>query len=102
MNEAFIHANGLRHPWDYVRLWWHMRRQPECLTIKSVLVPPEYWGSGVPVLLFAEMAQRALARGYKWVDLSLTSADNPNTPVLAERMGAKVYKRYRVYRMGIG
>jgi len=37
-------------------------------------------------------------KGGEWLDLSLTSADNPNTPVLAERMGAQVYKRYRVYR----
>jgi len=98
LNEAFIHANGLRYPWDYARLWYHMRRQPECLAIKSVLVPPEYWGRGVAVVLFAEMGKRAKARGFKWLDLSLTSADNPNTPILAERMGAKVYKRYRVYR----
>jgi GNAT superfamily N-acetyltransferase len=101
LNEAFIHANGLRYPWDYARLWWHMRRQPECLAIKSVLVPPEYWGTGVSVLLFAEMGRRAKAKGYKWLDLSLTSEDNPNTPILAERMGAKLYKRYRVYRLHI-
>ncbi len=101
LNEAFIQANGLRYPWDYVKLWWHMRRQPECLALKSVLVPPEHWGTGVAVLLFDEMAKRAVAKGYKWADLSLTSEDNPNTPILAERIGAKVYKRYRVYRLGI-
>jgi GNAT superfamily N-acetyltransferase len=76
-----------------------MRRQPECLALKSVLVPPEHWGTGVAVLLFDEMATRAVARGYKWADLSLTSEDNPNTPILAERLGAKIYKRYRVYRL---
>jgi len=58
LNEAFIHANGLRYPWDYARLWYHIRRQPECLAIKSVLVPPEYWGRGVAVVLFAEMGKR--------------------------------------------
>lgn len=101
LNEAFIHANGLRYPWDYLKLRWHMRRQPDCLTIKSVLVPPEHWGTGVAVLLFDEMAKRVLARGYKWADLSLTSEDNPNTPILAERVGAELYKRYRVYRLRI-
>ncbi len=99
MNEALIHANGLRYPWDYVKLWWYARHQPDCLAVKSVLVPPEHWGTGVSVLLFAEMARRATARGYKWLDLSLTSDDNPNTPILAERMGARIYKRYRVYRL---
>lgn len=101
LNEAFIHANGLRYPWDYLKLWWHMRRQPECLAIKSVLVPPEHWGTGVAVLLFDEMTKRVLAKGYKWADLSLTSEDNPNTPILAERMGAQLYKRYRVYLLHI-
>jgi hypothetical protein len=44
------------------------------------------------------MAKRLLAAGYEWVDLSITSDDNPRTPALAERIGAKVYKRYQVYR----
>jgi GNAT superfamily N-acetyltransferase len=101
LNEAFIHVNGLRNPLDYLKLWWFMRRQTECLTIKSVLVPREYWGSGVAILLFDEMYQRALARGYKWIDGSLTSDDNPNTPALGARFGAKIYKRCRAYRMKI-
>jgi GNAT superfamily N-acetyltransferase len=101
LNEAFIHVNGLRQPWDYAKLWWLMRRQTKCLAVKSVLVPPEYWGSGVAILLFDEMAHRALARGYRWIDLSLTSEDNPRTPALAERFGAKLYKRYRVYRISV-
>jgi len=101
LNEAFIHANGLRYPWDYVRLWWHMRRQPACLAVKSVLVLPEYWGSGVSLLLFDEMVKRAAAKGYQWLDLSLTGADNPYTPELAERLGCQLYKRYRVYRREI-
>jgi GNAT superfamily N-acetyltransferase len=101
LNEAFMHANGLRRPLDYVKLWWHMRQQPECLAIKSVLVRPEHWGTGVAALLFSEMATRAVSKGYKWADLSLTSEDNPSTPLLAGRMGAKIYKRYRVYRLAI-
>jgi len=98
LNEAIIHANGLRYPWDYARLWWHMRRQPHCLALKSAVVLPEYWNSGVGVMLFDEIARRAHAKGFKWADLSLTSEDNPTVPMLLERMGGKIYKRYRVYR----
>ena len=99
LHEPLQRANGLRYPWDYLRLWWYARQQPACLAIKSVLVLPEYWSTGVSVLLFDEMARRARAKGFEWVDLSLTSADNPNTPILADRLGAKLYKRYRVYRL---
>jgi GNAT superfamily N-acetyltransferase len=101
VNEWFIHANGLRYPWDYLKLRWVSRRQPECLAVKSVLVLPEYWDTGVAVLLFDELDRRARAKGYRWADLSLTSVDNPRTPILAERMGARIYKRYRVYRKEI-
>jgi GNAT superfamily N-acetyltransferase len=97
-NEALIHANGLRHPWDYLNLWWHMRRPPESLTVKSVLVLPEYWNTGVAVLLCDELAKRARAKGYTWADLSITGAENPNSVIMAEHMGAKIYKRWQVYR----
>ena len=102
LNEYLQKANGLRYPWDYIKLRWRMRRQPECLAVKSVLVLPEYWDTGAALLLFDEMVKRARAKGYKWIDLSLTSEDNPYTPALAERMGAKLYKRYRTYRLRFG
>jgi GNAT superfamily N-acetyltransferase len=101
MNEVLIHLNGLRYPWDMLRALRWMRTRPRCLTIKSILILPEYWGSGVALLLIDEMAQRARAKGYRWADLSLTSADNPYTPTLATRMGARIYKRYRVYGKAI-
>ncbi len=101
LNEHFRKVGGLRYPWQYLKLLWLMRRRTECLTVKSVLVLPEYWGSGVAALMFDELARRAVARGYRWADLSLTAEDNPHTPVLAQRLGARLYKRYRVYRRRI-
>jgi GNAT superfamily N-acetyltransferase len=98
LNEVFMHVNGLRYPWNYVQLMWLVRRKTESLTVKSVLVHPEYWQTGVAALLFDEMAKRARAKGYKWIDLSITSEDNPQTPLIGEHMGAKIYKRWRVYR----
>ncbi len=97
-NEILIHLNGLRYPWDYLKALRYGRRKPKSAAIKSVLVLPEYWGSGVAIMLFAEMINRLRAAGYEWVDMSLTSDDNPRTPALAERVGAQVYKRYQVYR----
>jgi GNAT superfamily N-acetyltransferase len=101
LNEAFIHANGLQMPWDYLKLLWYMRRRTQCLTVKSVLVLPKYWGRGAAILLFDEMVRRARARDYRWIDASLTSDDNPRTPALAERFGAKLYKCIRTYRIQI-
>ncbi len=101
LNEAFIHVNGLRRPWDYLKLWYYMRKQPQCLAIKAIAVLPEYWGTPVPIYMFHELIQRARAKGYKWGDLSITSEDNPTTPGLAKELGATLYKRWRVYRLGV-
>jgi hypothetical protein len=43
------------------------------------------------------MARRVLESPYRWVDLSLTSVDNPETPRLAARVGGRIYKRYQIY-----
>jgi len=98
-NEVLIHANGLRYPWDALKAWWYSHQPIRSASIKSVLVLPEYWGSGAAILLFAKMVKQLLDKGYEWVDFSLTSDDNPRTPQLAERLGAYVYKRYQVYRL---
>ena len=98
LNEIFIKVNGLRYPWNYVKLLLNMKKQPDCISTKSILVLPEYWQTGAGILLLDEMAKRAYARGYKWVDLSLTAEDNPQTPLIVQRVGGAEYKRYRTYR----
>jgi len=101
-NEILIHLNGLRYPWDYLRAFLHRKDRPKCLSIKSIVVAPEYWDTGLALLLFDEMAKRAVARGYQWADLSLTGENNPDTRPLAVHAGAQVYKRYRFYRKELG
>lgn len=97
-NEILIHLNGLRYPWDYLRALRYRNLKPKCLAIKSVAVLPEYWDTGLAVLLFAEMAKRAIAKGYAWADSSLTGEDNPDTWDILHHMGATVYKRYRFFK----
>jgi GNAT superfamily N-acetyltransferase len=100
-NEALIHVNGLRYSWDYAKLWWYMRSQPESLAVKSILVLPDYWNTGVAILLAAELLKRAKTKGYKWADLSITGAENPNSVILAKHLSARIYKRWQVYRIFI-
>ena len=97
LNEIFIHLNGLRYPWDYLRLIKYSHYKAKSIAIKSVVVAPEYWDTGVGVLLFDEMVRRSVAKGYTWADLSLTGEYNKDTWPIAHRMGAKIYKRYRFY-----
>ena len=101
LNQVLIHANGLRWPWNR---WWtalRLRRPFTELTVKSVVVDPKYWKRGVAALLFGEFLERARARGYRWADLSITGADNPNTVRLATRIGGREYKRWQVYKRAV-
>lgn len=102
LNEIFIDVNGLRHPWNYLQLLWLMKlRKPVCLSAKSVLVLPEYWNRGVVVLLMEEFYKKAREQGYEWIDMSITSADNPTSVLTAEKLGAEIYKRWQVYHYPI-
>jgi GNAT superfamily N-acetyltransferase len=105
LNEAFAGLGGLRRPWQYLGLPRALARarrgRTDCVTAKSILVPPEHWRTGVGVVLLWELYRRLEGRGYSWLDLSLTSAENPNTVPLALRFGARIYKRYRVFRRAI-
>ena len=100
LNEIFSDVNGLRYPWDILKLFWLVkRREPSCMTIKSGLVLPEYWGTGVAVLLFEGLFNQAIAHGYRWTDMSITDVDNPTSVLTAEKMGAEIYKRWQVYTL---
>ena len=97
MNELLVHSGGLRFPWQWLRLLAGMSSRRECMTIKSVLIPPEYWAKGVSVRLFSELFRKAIDAKYRWIDLSLTNERNPYTPDLATRMGARIYRAYQIY-----
>ncbi|MFH1185535.1 MAG: hypothetical protein V1755_10930 [Chloroflexota bacterium] len=97
-NEILIRLRGLRRPWDYLQALRYGKLKPKCLAVKSVAVFPEYWDTGAAILLFAEMVKRGIAKGFEWLDLSLTGADNPDTWDLAHHMDGKVYKRYRFFQ----
>ncbi|HOT91594.1 MAG TPA: hypothetical protein PLJ78_05150 [Anaerolineae bacterium] len=101
VNQALLHCDGLRAPWDYLKLWWYSRHLPG-ISFKIMALLPEYREHGLDALIYNHIAQTCFRRGYRWVDLSLTGDDNPMTNKLAQRIGAVVDKRYRIYELAIG
>jgi GNAT superfamily N-acetyltransferase len=72
-------------------------RRIRSVSFKILAVEPEFWGLGLEAMMFARIGQIALQRGYRWLDGSLTGADNPQTNKISLRLGAEEYKRYRVF-----
>jgi GNAT superfamily N-acetyltransferase len=100
VNTALLHCNGLRYPWDYLKLWWHSRHLPG-LSFKIMALVPEVHGLGLDALVYLRLAETAWRKGYTWVDLSLTGDDNPATHRLVARVGARLDKRYRIYQLSL-
>lgn len=100
INTALLHCNGLRYPWDYVKLWWHSRHLPG-LSFKIMAMVPEVHGLGLDALVYFHVGETAWRKGYEWIDLSLTGDDNPTTNRLAARFGARLDKRYRIYQLSM-
>jgi hypothetical protein len=98
--EALKHANGLQYPWDYLRLAVAMKRIKSA-SFKIMAMNPAYWGYGLDSIMYLEMAKAVIRKGYTWVDASLTGEDNPQTNRLLSRVGAYVYRRYRIYQLGL-
>ena len=96
--EAFKVSNGLRCPWDYLRFAL-ARRKLTSVSFKILAIDPQYWGYGLEVQMFLEMARTVIRKGYTWVDGSLTSDTNPQTNKLCTRLGGYVYRRYREYTL---
>jgi GNAT superfamily N-acetyltransferase len=100
INTALLHCNGLRYPWDYLKLWWHSRNLPG-LSFKIMAMVPEIHGLGLDALIYGHMVKTAWRQGFAWIDLSLTGDDNPTTNRLVERFGARLDKRYRIYQLSL-
>jgi GNAT superfamily N-acetyltransferase len=98
--EAFRSCGGLRYPWQYLQFALALRRI-RSVSFKILAVDPEYWGMGLEAYMFWRVGEVVLRRGYRWLDGSLTGADNPQTNKISLRLGAEEYKRYRVFTVPV-
>jgi hypothetical protein len=51
--------------------------------------------------MYAEISNRAKAKGYEWGELSWTREDDSPINSGIANMGAQIYKRYRVYERSL-
>ena len=56
---------------------------------------------GLSAAMYVEVAKRGIAKGYEWAELSWTREDDAPINLGIRSMGAKVYKKYRVYEKAL-
>ena len=100
INQALKRINGRLFPFGLFKLLWHAKK------IDGVRVPilgvvHEYQNKGIAAMFGVETFKAGTQKGYVRGEMSWILEDNDLMIRALERMGAKVYKTYRIYEMPI-
>jgi hypothetical protein len=106
VNEAITDLDGKLFPTGLLKLLWRVKvRTPQSarlmlLGIRSELRGVRRYGA-LALAMCVEVAKRGEQAGYQWAELSWTLEDNHRVNLGIRAMGAKVYKKYRVYEKSL-
>lgn len=99
-NQVLRRMQGSLNPLSIVKALYYQRRITD-LRLLLLGIKREYRHRGVDALLFREGFKGILKGGYKRVEFSWILEDNIPVQRLVEMIGARLYKRYRIYEMRI-
>jgi len=100
-NFALKKINGRLLPFGIFKLLY-LRRKITKIRIALMGIIPEYQGKGIDVIMHKEAIVNGIRRGYRSAELGWVLESNINMVRLAERMGAVLDKKYRIYGKSIG
>ena len=100
VNEVLARHAFIRRPWAGPALLRALRRV-NTASVKLVGVLPEHRHRGTGALLCRELGSRLILRGYQRCEMSLISERNVGMTSLLSGLGARVYRRYRVYEAAL-
>jgi len=95
-NQAIKHANGRLFPFGLFKLLWHMR-QIDFVRVLALGVIDEYRNHGIDAALYYETFKRGMDMGFYSGEMSWILEDNYPMRNALEKMGAEIYKTYRIY-----
>lgn len=100
MSEGLIKAEGRLLPFGWFHILRAMHRSKQ-LDLLLGAVRPDMQGCGLTAGLAMNLLATAEKRGYTDIDSHLVMARNARMRAQMERLGAQVWKRYRVYQKTI-
>ncbi|MCA9603846.1 MAG: hypothetical protein KC417_17565 [Myxococcales bacterium] len=102
LNEAIRDIDGKLFPTGLAKMLWRTKvaglksARLMLLGIRSELRGVKKYGA-LSTAIYVEIAKRGAAKGYQWGELSWTLEDNHPVNLGIKAMGAKIYKKYRVF-----
>ena len=95
-NQVLRRMNGRLFPLGALKLLWYKRRI-DALRVLLLGTNPDVRVRGLDAMLYLKLWQHVLAYGYRLVECSWILEDNWSMQRGLERMGARIYKTYRVF-----
>jgi hypothetical protein len=107
LNEVIRDFNGKLNPSTIAKLIWRLKiKRPKSARLMLLGIRTELRGkkryAPLATALIAELVRRGLKQGYEWAELGWTLEDNRLINAAIRSMGAKIYKRYRLFEKPIG
>lgn len=104
LNEVIADLGGKMFPFGWAKLLYRTKVAHPVSTRLILLGVREAFRKNVKRYgalsagMYVEVAKRGIGKGYKWAELSWTREDDAPINLGIRSMGAKIYKRYRVYQ----
>jgi GNAT superfamily N-acetyltransferase len=95
-NQVLAHLNGKLFPFG-IFLYFYHKRKIDALRLLAMGVIKKYRNRGIDRLFYAETHRRAMAKGIFRGEMSWILESNTMMKRIVERLGFRVYKRYRLY-----
>jgi len=107
LNEVIYDFKGKLTPVNVAKLLWRLKlRRPKSARLMLLGVRTELRGkkryATLAMAVIAELVRRGAKEGYEWAELGWTLEDNRLINASIRSMGAKIYKRYRLFEKSIG
>jgi len=96
VNRAIRACNGRLLPFGWVRFLRELRRTDH-LRVLTLGVQPSHRGRGIDAALIQAVVSQGIARGYRSAECGWVLEDNEAMLAPLRSIGARIYRRYRVY-----
>lgn len=96
LNQALRPLNGRLFPLGFLRFLW-LRRRIDAVRVLIMGVLKPYRNLGVDAAMYALTMQAAIRKAYRWGEMSWILESNLPMRRTLERLGATLYKTYRIY-----
>ncbi len=97
ISEGVIKAKGKLLPFGFFKIVANQKKTKQ-LTLLLGGIKETFRGQGFDVILGKLTLESAIKRGFEFIDSHLELENNTKVRSEMERMGGKVYKKYRIYQ----